>query len=302
MFLASTGKLAVFGVPSSAGAAGPGLENGPFALREAGLLQRLRQTGARVVNLSDLSLFPHREDPAHPRARNAEVVACAVRAAADEMTRALAEGFTLVLGGDCSLVAGAVGGARQALGRPVGLVYLDANADLNTPETSPSGRLHGMALALALGRGPQEVVEAAGPPPAVQPDHVALVGFRELDPGERGVLGDLGLALPAMAARRLGMRATAALALDAVANEDGPLLVHLDVDVIDPAEMPAKGTHTGGAALSLAEVSDLVTALVASPRVVALEVTEFQPDKDTGGASAQRLVELIGRALARRAR
>jgi arginase len=302
MFLASTGKLAVFGVPSSAGAAGPGLENGPFTLREAGLLERLRQTGARVVNLSDLSLFPYREDPAHPRARNAEVVACAVRAAADEMTRALAEGFTLVLGGDCSLVAGVVGGARQALGRPVGLVYLDANADLNTPETSPSGRLHGMALALALGRGPQEVVEAAGPPPAVQPDHVALVGFRELDPGERGVLGDLGLALPAMAARRLGMRATAALALDAVANEDGPLLVHLDVDVIDPAEMPAKGTHTGGAALSLAEVSDLVTALVASPRVVALEVTEFQPDKDTGGASAQRLVELIGRAVARRAR
>jgi arginase len=136
----------------------------------------------------------------------------------------------------------------------------------------------------------------------VQPDHVALVGFRELDPGERGALGDLGLALPAMAARRLGMRVTAALALDAVANEDGPLLVHLDVDVIDPAEMPAKGTHTGGAALSLAEVSDLVTALVASPRVVALEVTEFQPDKDSGGASAQRLVELIGRALARRAR
>jgi arginase len=296
----TTRKVAVFGVPTAAGAAAPGLERAPFALREAGLLDRLRATGVRVVNLSDLSLFPYRDDPEHPRARNAEGVACAVRAAADEMTRALAEGFTVVLGGDCTLVAGAVGGARAALGRPVGLVYLDANADLNTPETTPSGRLHGMALALALGRGPAEVVAAAGPAPALDPDHVALLGFRELDPGERAPLGDLGLALPAMAARRLGMRATAALALDAVANADGPLVVHLDVDVIDPVEMPAKGSHTAGAALSLAEVSDLVTALVASPRTVALEVAEFLPDKDPDGACARRIVDLIARAVARR--
>jgi arginase len=254
------------------------------------------------LNLSDLSLFPHREDPDHPRARNAQVVACAVRAAADEMTRALAEGFTVVLGGDCSLAAGVVGGARAFLRGPVGLVYVDANADLNTPETSPSGRLHGMALALALGRGPREVVEAAGPAPAVDPDHVALVGFRELEPGEPPPLGDLGLALPAMAARRLGMRATAALALDAVANEDGPLVVHLDVDVIDPAEMPAKGSTTEGAALSLAEVSDLITALVASPRAVALEVAEFQPERDPDGACARRIVDLVTRAVGRRLR
>jgi arginase len=295
-------KIAVFGVPTAAGAAEPGVERAPFALRAAGLLDRLRETGARVVNLSDLSLFPYRDDPEHPQARNAGVVACAVRAAADEMTRAMAEGFTIALGGDCTLALGVAAGARAALGRPVGLVYLDANADLNTPDTTPSGRLHGMALALALGRGPREVLEAAGTSPAVEGDHVALVGFRELDPGERAALGDLGLALPAMAARRLGMRATAALALDAVENEDGPLVVHLDVDVIDPAEMPAKGSQTGGAALSLAEVSDLLTALVASPRTVALEVAEFQPTKDPDGACAARVVELIARAVARRLR
>jgi len=295
-------KIAVFGVPTAAGAAEPGVERAPFALRAAGLLDRLRETGARVVNLSDLSLFPYRDDPEHPQARNAGVVACAVRAAADEMTRAMAEGFTIALGGDCTLALGVAAGARAALGRPVGLVYLDANADLNTPETTPSGRLHGMALALALGRGPREVLDAAGPAPAVEGDHVALIGFRELDPGERNALGDLGLALPAMAARRLGMRATAALALDALANEDGPLVAHLDVDVIDPAEMPAKGSQTGGAALSLAEVSDLLTALVASPRTVALEVAEFQPVKDPDGASATRIVELIARAVARRLR
>ena len=107
-----------------------------------------------------------------------------------------------------------------------------------------------MALALAIGRGPEEMAAAAGPRPPSQPDHVALVGFRALDPGERPRLGDLGLALPALAARVLGMRATAALALDGVGNDDGPILVHLDVDVIDPQEMPAKEGLTPGRALA----------------------------------------------------
>src|SRR5207247_5282929 len=118
-------KVAVFGVPSAAGGRHPAQAEAPNHLRAAGLLEALRGAGLRVVNLSDLSLFPYRDDPEHPRARNAEVVACAVRAAADEMTRALAEGFTLVLGGDCPLVAGVVGGAGAALGPPVGPVYPD---------------------------------------------------------------------------------------------------------------------------------------------------------------------------------
>ena len=292
-------KVAVFGVPTAAGGRAPGLERGPFALREAGLLTDLRATGARVVNLSDLSLFPYRDDPDHPQARNAEVVECAVRAAADEMTRALGEGFTIVLGGDCTLVAGTVAGASRALGQPVGVIYIDADADLNTPDTSPSGFLNGMALALAMGRGPANVTAAGGPPPAVVPDHVALVGFRAVDPGERPVLGELGLALPATAARRLGMRVAAALALDGVGNGDGPILVHLDVDVIDAVEMPAKQFLTPGKGLAYAEVSDLVTALLASPRVVALEVTEYDPSRDPQGEHARKIVDLVVRATGR---
>jgi arginase len=293
-------KVAVFGVPTAAGGRAPGLERAPFALREAGLLRDLRAGGARVVNLSDLSLFPYRDDPGHAQARNAEVVECALRAAADEMTRALAEGFTIVLGGDCTLVAGTVAGASRALGQRVGLIYIDADADLNTPATSPSGYLDGMALALALGRGPANVVSAGGPPPAVIPEHVSLVGFRAVDPGERPALGDLGLALPATAARRLGMRVAAALALDGVGNGDGPILVHLDVDVIDTAEMPAKQVLTPGTGLAFSEVSDLLTAIVASPRVVALEVTEFDPSRDPQGEHARKIVSLVVRAAGRR--
>ena len=157
-----------------------------------------------------------------------------------------------------------------------------------------------MALALALGRGPEAVASAGGPAPAVVPDHVALVGFRAVDPGERPALGDLGLALPAMAARRLGMRVAAALALDGVGNGDGPILVHLDVDVIDAAEMPAKQFLTSGTGLAYAEVSDLVTAIVASPRVIALEVTEYDPSRDPAGEHARKIVDLIVRATRRR--
>jgi arginase len=291
-------KVAVFGVPSAAGAREAGCERAAFVLREAGLLDALRATGATVVNLSDLSMFPFRDDPDHPSARNAEVVACALRATADEMRRALAEGFAIVIGGDCTLVVGALAGARAALGRPVGVVYVDANADLNTPETTPSGFLAGMALSIALGRGPQELIAPLGLAPVLAPDHAALVGFRALDPAERDAIGDLALALPAAAARRIGMRVTAALALDAVANEDGPLLVHLDVDAIDPAEMPVKEA-AGGSGLAVAEVSDLLTALVASPRVVGLHVAEFNPSRDPDRVHARKVVDLLVRAVAR---
>jgi arginase len=294
-------KVAVFGVPSAAGARSGGVSQGPLRLREAGLLEALRAAGANVVNLSDLSLFPYREDRAHPNARNTEGVACAVRTAADEMPRALTEGFVVVLGGDCSLVAGTVTGARLHQGEPVGLVYLDADADLNTPETTPSGYFHGMALALAMGRGPKGILDA--PPPYLDPEHVSLVGFRALDQGERPRLGDLGLALPASAARRIGMTASAALALDGVGNGDGPLMVHLDVDVIDPREMPAKGTLTPGEPLSFDEVSDLLTGILASPRVIALEVCEYDPERDDSSLTCgRRIVDLVTRAVGRRLR
>jgi arginase len=296
------GKVAVFGVPSAAGARAPGTSRAPFALRQAGLLEALRAAGPRVVNLSDLSLFPYLEDPEHPSCRNLAGAACAARAAADEMGRALQEGFTIVLGGDCSLLPGTAGGVRTRLGRDLGVVLLDADADLNTPQTTPSGRLNGMALALALGRGPGELAAAGGALPALRAEHAALLGFRALDPAEREAIGDLALVLPALAVKALGPRASAALALDAIENGDGPLLVHFDVDVIDPEQMPAKRPLLPGPGLSLAEAGGLLTALMASPRVAALEICEYDPDLDPEGRHARTLVELVAGAVARRFR
>lgn len=298
--MTATAKIAVFGVPSAAGARAAGTERAAFALREAGLLEALRAGGRRVVNLSDLSLFPWQEDAAHPTARNVELAACAARATADEMTRALAEGFTVVLGGDCSLLAGTLAGARTALGRAVGLVHLDADADLNTPETSPSGRLAGMALSLALGRGPAAVSTAGGPAPAVRGSHVALLGYRALDPGETAALAELGLACSADVVRARGASQAAADALAAIDNGNGPVVVHVDVDVLDPGVMSAKAPGPPGPGLAWAELQALLVALCASPRAVALELCEYDPGRDPSGDVARRLVALIAAAVAAR--
>jgi arginase family enzyme len=192
-------------------------------------------------------------------------------------------------------VAGAVAGIGAARGGSVGLVYLDANADLNTPDNSPSGCLAGMGLSLAMGHGPAEIASLARPP--VDPDHVSLVGFRALDRGERARIADLGLALPAVAARSLGMRATAALALDGVNNGDGPVLVHLDVDLVGPEAMPAKTALTPGHGLSWEEAFALVAALLSSSRVVALDIAEFDPSRDSDGLHARQVVDLVARAV-----
>jgi len=290
-------KIAVVGVPAAGAARGPGVARGPLALRDQGLLRALAADGTRVVNLSDLSLFPYREDAEHPRARNAEVVACAIRTAGDEMTRALTEGFTLVLGGDCTIVTGTLGGARAHFGSPLGLVYLDAHADLHTPETTISGYFQGMALALATGRGPAAVTEAYAPGPAVPPGRAALLGVREWEPGEREAAQSLALVLSANDVQSQGMAAAAAQALSAVGS--GPVLVHLDVDVIRTDEMPAVEVQTGGGGLTALEAAELLRALLASPRVVALEVVQYDPDRDTDGRCARRIVDLVASALAR---
>jgi arginase len=292
-----TPKIAVVGVPSAAGARGTGVARGPFVLRERGLLRALAADGTRVVNLSDLSLFPYRDDPEHPRARNAAVVACAVRAAADEMTRALDEGFTLMLGGEATIVAGALAGARRKLGVPVGLVYVDAHADLHTSETTRSGYMQGMVLSLALGRGPEIVARAYSQEPSVAPSQVALLGVRDWEPGEREAAAALALVLPLDDLQKSGMAAAAGRALAAIG--EGPVLVHFNVDVIAPLAMPAVEVETPGGGLSLVEAAELLRALLASPRVRALVVTQYDPERDPDGHCAQRIVDLITSALAR---
>jgi arginase len=289
-------KIAVFGVPTSAGAHAPGVERGPFALRERGLLQALAADGTRVVNLSDLSLFPYRDDPGHPRARNTEVVACAVRASADEMTRALAEGFTLLLGGDSTLAAGAVQGAHAFLKLPVSIVYIAGHADLETPETTRSGLLERMSLSLALGNGPDVVARAFHAREAEAPRQAVLLGVRDWEAAEQQASRGLALVTPEPEIHNQGPAACASAALSALS---GPVVVHFGVDVIRSEEMPATSGPRMGGGISLLEAAELLRALVASPRVVALVVTGYDPSADGDGRYGQKLVDLIVSAMVR---
>ena len=286
----------MFGVPTAAASRAAGVERASWVLRQEGLLPALRGRGATVVNLSDLSLFQFREDEANPQARNVDVVACAVHTGADEMNRAIQDGFAILLGGDCTMGTAAIVGVARASDVPPGVVWLDGDADLNTPETTPSGYLEGMALALALGRGPGVVTDGRA---STTPDRVALLGYRALDAGEKEPVHGLGLARDAEGLRSRGLAVSAADALDVAGRGGAPVVVHLDVDVLAPEVFPARRVLTGGG-LQAGELGELLGDLLAHPQVVALSVAGYDPERDPDRSSARVLVALIADAVGRR--
>jgi arginase len=222
-------------------------------------------------------------------------VACAVRTTADEMTRGLEEGFTLVLGGDSTIVIGALQGARTLLRVPVAIIYISATADLLTPETTTSGHLERMTLAIALGRGPEAVAKAVFPVAAVTPRHTVLLGVREWEASEKEAAEALALTIAAPAAQRRGMVACAAAAFEAVV---GPVIVHFDASVVRPSEMPA-GSRTPPGGLTLVEAGDLLRTMLTSSRVIALVVSGYNPAADADGACARKVVDLVASAMTR---
>ncbi len=168
-------------------------------------------------------------------------------------------------------------------------------ADLNTPQTTPSGRICGMALAVALGHGQKELVSASGHTPLVDPARTALLGLREIDPGERKLMENVGLALEATDVIRSGPEAAADLALRVAG--DLPIVVHFDVDIIDGREMATHLPAALGRGLPRTDVALLLRKLLKSPRVVALSVSGFDMDGDADGSHARALVEILAGAL-----
>lgn len=289
----------LLGVPSSAGAQGPGVELAVAALRESGLAAALRAVDRDLEDRGHLSLFPFRDDAAHPKARNLSGVACAAQAVLDELVGCGADVRPFIVGGGCSLLPGAVAAVARLHGHPPGIVFLDAHADLNTPATSPSGCLDGMALSLALGRGPSSLDELAGPVGWTLPEHVALLGFRELDPGERDAVPQLGLALaaPAVRERPVPEIVASALAVAAGGASARPVVVHLDLDVYDPAELQPKVGGPPGPGLTGETLVGILQGLWGAPDVAALLITGFDPGQDPTRASASRIIDLLARTF-----
>ena len=290
--------VSIIGAPLDLGQTRRGVDRGPSAIRYAGLDERLTGIGLTVSDRGNVvTPVPEALALVDDRARYLPEIlaACAELAALVEGT--VREGARpLVLGGDHAIAIGTLAGLAAAAGQPGGAIWIDAHADINTPETSPSGNVHGMPLAAALGREPQWFAHDRLTLPALDPSRVALVGIRSLDPGERAFLREAGIRVFTMSdIDRIGIERTMREALDRVA---GPGFVHvsLDLDSLDPEVAPGVGTPVPGG-LTYRE-AHLACELIAESGIAgSFEVVESNPILDRENRTALTAVELVASAL-----
>jgi arginase len=291
-------SVAIVGASLDLGAGRRGVDMGPSAIRYAGLEGRLADIGCTTVDWGNVeTAIAEAVSVGNERVRFLGEIAATTGRIADLVRRALVEGHVpLVLGGDHSVALGTLSGLAGARG-PGGVLWIDAHGDLNRPETSPSGNVHGMVLAAALGLAGDEFANNAWGFPAVE--RAALAGVRQLDPGERRLLQELDVLVFTMSdIDRIGAERAITQALEHVS---GPGFVHvsLDMDALDPEIAPGVGTPVKGG-LSYRE-AHLAMELVAESGVAgSLEVVEVNPILDRENATAELAVELVASALGAR--
>jgi arginase len=288
--------VAVIGAALDLGQGRRGVDMGPSAMRAAGLEERLRTLGYDVRDLGNVD-SPEPEETAleDERARFLPDIKEACARIAGLVSEASTGGeIPLVLGGDHSVALGTLGGLASAHG-PGGVLWVDAHPDINTPETSPSGNVHGMPLAAALGLA-REFENEAWPLPAVAADRVALIGTRQLDAGERRLLREAGVRVYTMSEiDRIGIERAVRESLDRVAG-GGFVHVSFDMDVLDPAVAPGVGTPVRGG-LTYREAHLALELVAESGLVGSLEVVEVNPILDRENTTALTAVELVASAL-----
>jgi arginase len=295
----------VLGVPMDLGSGRRGVDMGPSAIRIAGLDARLAELGHKVVDEGDLVIKNIEElKVGDARARYLPEIARASTLIARKVEKITGLGhFPLVLGGDHSIAVGTVSGVAafaRSQGKKVGLLWIDAHGDINTPDTSPSGNIHGMPLAALLGFGAPELTSVGGDTPKVDPANVALLGIRSLDAGEKKRLKETGVQVYTMSdIDRRGADRVMKQALEQVT--DGTDLVHvsLDLDVVDPSVTPGVGTPVKGG-LDYREAHLIMEVLADAGVMTSLEVVEVNPILDNRNASAEFAVELIQSAFGKK--
>lgn len=296
------GAIRIIGVPLDLGQDRRGVDMGPSALRIANLGPLLRELGHEVHNLGNLEIPDRDSVPNAARAIDLlpAITAVCTRLAALTADAIRAGDIPLILGGDHSLAMGSVAGVSTAFaerGEAIGLLWLDAHGDMNTPESSPSGNVHGMPLAHLLGHGDPGLAGIATPGPAVRAEQVALVGVRDLDHGERENARMFGVQVFTM--REIderGLKAVMADALAVVGNGTAGFHLSCDADWIDPREAPGVGTPVRGGATF--REAHLAMEMVADTRkMVSMEMVEINPVIDDHNRTAELCVHLMTSAL-----
>jgi arginase len=295
----------LLGVPMDLGSGRRGVDMGPSAIRIAGVADRLTELGHKVVDEGDIVIKNMEElKVGHERARYLGEIARAAAVIARKIERIMGLGhFPLVLGGDHSIAVGTVSGIAAHARRKdqrVGLLWIDAHGDINTPETSPSGNIHGMPLAAVLGFGAAELTGVAGPPPKVHPANVALVGIRSLDAGEKKRLKETGVQVHTMSdIDRHGVHRVMQKALARVTDGTDYVHVSFDLDAVDPTVAPGVGTPVKGG-LDYREAHLIMEELADAGVMTSLEMVEVNPILDQGNASAAFAVELVQSAFGKK--
>jgi arginase len=292
--------VAVIGAPLDLGAGRRGVDMGPSAIRYAGLEARIEELGRRCIDWGDVvTAVAEASAVGDERVRFLPQIKETCERIAELVAKAVDEGLVpLVLGGDHSVALGTLGGLARASGKG-GVLWLDAHGDLNRPGTSPTGNVHGMPLAAALGLGGAEFESEAYPLPALDRTRVALFGVRSLDPAERELLAELDALVFTMSVLdRVGVVPAMREALEHVA---GSGFVHesLDLDVLDPEVAPGVGTPVRGG-ISYRQAHLALELVAASGLVRSFEVVEVNPILDRGNQTAELAVELVASALGAR--
>jgi arginase len=294
----TTREVAIIGAALDLGQGRRGVDMGPSAIRYAGLEERLVSLGYAVRDLGNVDT-PVQEatDLRDERARYLpEILAACERIAALVAAAAEAGDVPLVLGGDHSVALGTLAGLAVAAGRPGGVIWIDAHGDLNTPASSPSGNVHGMPLAAALGLAGDAFARPGLLLPAVEADRTVLVGVRQLDPAEQRLLRTTDVRVFSMSEiDRVGIEHVMREALDRVS---GPGFVHvsLDLDVLDPEVAPGVGTPVRGG-LTYREAHLALELVAESGQAGSFEVVEVNPILDRENTTALTAVELVASAL-----
>ena len=293
-------RVAIIGAELDLGAGRRGVDMGPSAIRYAGLGERLVELGIASEDRGNVyTRVRETMDPGDEKARFLTEIRETCERIAEQVRSAADSGLTpLVLGGDHSVAIGTLGGLASVHG-PGGVLWFDAHADFNTPETTPSGAVHGMPLAAALGLAGVGFESNSWPLPALDPERVALIGARSVDPGEREALKESGVAVYTIS--DIDRRGVEPILKEALERVSGAPFIHIsvDLDLVDPVVAPGVGTPvTGG--FSYREAHLAMELVAESGLVSSLELVEVNPILDHENATAKLAVDLAASALGAR--